>query len=400
MFKGKKILLVVGGGVAAYKACDLIRRLQENNAQVQVVLSKGGAEFVTPLSLAALSGNKVYQELFSLNDESEIGHIKLARDCDLVLVVPATANLIARMSVGMADELATTVLLATDKPILIAPSMNVVMWENKATQANVALLEKRGVKRIGPNKGYLACKEEGAGRLAEIGEILAAVKDVLLPDRPLDGIRVLVTSGPTREAIDPVRYISNHSSGKQGHAIAETLAAKGALVTLVSGPVDIPSPSGVRLVKVESARQMLEACLANLPLDCAIFAAAVADWRVDNVSEQKIKKEKGSAPPSLQFTQNPDILATIAGLKDNRPNLVIGFAAETENVIPNAQKKLISKKCDFICANDVSTGVFGGDSNQIHLVGSETVESWPPSSKKEAAERLVAVVVNSLKEKN
>ena len=397
MLDGRRILLIIAGGIAAYKSLELIRRLRDRGAAVRCVMTEAAAQFVTPLSVASLSEDKVYGDLFSLTDESEMGHIRLSREADLVVVAPATANLLARMAAGMADDLAATTLLASDKPILVAPAMNALMWAHPATQANIATLAARGVRRVGPNAGDLACGEVGSGRMAEPMEILAAIEAYFSDDRRLAGRRALVTSGPTREAIDPVRYISNHSSGKQGHAIAAALAALGAETVLVSGPTQEPTPAGVRFVAIESAAEMLAATEANLPVDVAVMAAAVSDWRIETVATQKLKKN-GKGPPSLRLTENPDILATVARRGNDRPTLVIGFAAETENVVANATEKRRRKGCDWILANDVSlgTGTFGGDRNTIHLVDGETVEDWPVMTKQEVASRLaerIAVVL-------
>jgi phosphopantothenoylcysteine decarboxylase / phosphopantothenate---cysteine ligase len=389
MLHGRRILLIIAGGIAAYKSLDLIRRLRERGAAVRVVMTEAARQFVTPLSVASLSEDKVYGELWSLTDESEMGHIRLSREAELLVVAPATADLIARMAAGLADDLAATTLLASDKPVLVAPAMNAMMWAHPATQANLATLRARGVLQVGPGAGELACGEIGYGRMAEPAEILAAITRFLTPDRRLAGRRALVTSGPTRESIDPVRYLSNHSSGKQGHAIAAALAALGADTVLVSGPTREPTPSGVRLVAVETARQMLEASEAALPVDVAVMAAAVSDWRAESEAGQKLKKD-GKGPPLLRLVENPDILATIAAHRNDRPTLVIGFAAETENVVANAVEKRRRKGCDWILANDVSpgTGTFGGDSNTIHLVHEEGVEDWPVMTKAEVAARL------------
>jgi phosphopantothenoylcysteine decarboxylase/phosphopantothenate--cysteine ligase len=389
VLEGRRILLIIAGGIAAYKSLELIRRLRERGAGVRVVMTEAARQFVTPLSVASLSEDKVYGELWSLTDESEMGHIRLSREADLLVVAPATADLIARMSAGLADDLAATTLLASDKPVLIAPAMNAMMWEHPATQANLATLRARGVLQVGPGAGELACGEIGHGRMAEPAEILAAITRILAPDRRLAGRRALVTSGPTREPIDPVRYLSNHSSGKQGHAIAAALAALGADTVLVSGPTQEPTPSGVRLVAVESAREMLAASEAALPVDVAVMAAAVSDWRVETEAGQKLKKD-GTGPPVLRLVENPDILASIAARHNDRPSLVIGFAAETENVVANAIEKRRRKGCDWILANDVSpgSGTFGGDSNTIHLVDGATVEDWPVLTKAEVAARL------------
>jgi phosphopantothenoylcysteine decarboxylase/phosphopantothenate--cysteine ligase len=396
MLNGKRVLLIVAGGIAAFKALELIRRLRERGCSVRCVLTEAGARFVTPLSLQALSEDRVYSDMFSLTDESEMGHIQLSRDADLLVVAPATANVLARMAAGMADDLATTVLLATDKPVLAAPAMNVRMWTHAATVANVETLRRRGVHFIGPNDGAMACNEHGPGRMSEPEEIVAAIEALLDPGtvseqaRVLAGRRAVVTSGPTREAIDPVRYISNHSSGKQGHAIAAALARLGADVTLVSGPVAVADPPGVRVVHVESADQMLAACLAAGRIDVAVCAAAVADWKAATPANSKIKKKAGAAPPALALAANPDILAALSTPGPKRPALVIGFAAETENVVANALDKRKRKGCDWILANDVSpaTGTFGGERNTVHLVSDAGVEDWPTMAKEEVAQRL------------
>jgi phosphopantothenoylcysteine decarboxylase/phosphopantothenate--cysteine ligase len=397
LLQGKRILLIIAGGIAAYKSLELIRRLRDRGARVRCVMTKAAEQFVTPLSVASLSEDKVYGELFSLTDESEMGHIRLSREADLLVVAPATADLMARMAAGMADDLAATTLLASDKPILIAPAMNTLMWAHPATQANIATLAARGVRRIGPNAGDLACGEVGSGRMAEPMEILAAIEKCLADNQRLAGRRALVTSGPTREAIDPVRYLSNHSSGKQGHAIAAALAALGAETVLISGPTQEPTPAGVRLVAIESAADMLAAAEANLPVDVAVMAAAVSDWRVETAASQKLKKD-GKGPPALHLTENPDILATIAHRHNDRPALVIGFAAETENVIANAKAKRLKKACDWVLANDVSvgTGTFGGDNNTIHLVDAGGVEDWPVMTKRDVAARLADRIATAL----
>jgi phosphopantothenoylcysteine decarboxylase/phosphopantothenate--cysteine ligase len=397
LLQGRRILLIISGGIAAYKSLELIRRLRERGAAVRCVMTKAAEQFVTPLSVASLSEDKVYGDLFSLTDESEMGHIRLSREADLVVVAPATADLLARMAAGMADDLAATTLLASDKPILIAPAMNALMWAHPATQANLATLAAREVRRVGPNAGDLACGEVGSGRMAEPMEILEAIEACLKADQRLAGRRALVTSGPTREPIDPVRYISNHSSGKQGHAIAAALAALGAETFLVSGPTQEPTPSGVKLIAVESAAEMLAATEANLPADVAVMAAAVSDWRVETIAAQKLKKN-GKGPPSLRLTENPDILATVARRSNDRPALVIGFAAETENVVANAKAKRQRKGCDWILANDVSpgTGTFGGDRNTIHLIDAAGVEDWPVMTKQEVAARLAERIAAAL----
>ncbi|MBV9077296.1 MAG: bifunctional phosphopantothenoylcysteine decarboxylase/phosphopantothenate--cysteine ligase CoaBC [Methylobacteriaceae bacterium] len=394
---GRRVLLVIGGGIAAYKALDLIRRLRERGAAVRPILTAGAQRFVTPLAAAALAGERAHTDLFDRESEAEIGHIRLARDADLVVVAPATANLLAKMAGGLADDLASTVLLATTLPILVAPAMNVRMWAHPATARNVAQLNADGIHVVGPNEGAMAEAEWGPGRLAEPHEIADAAERLLAGEgasgtRSLAGRRVLVTSGPTHEPLDPVRYLANRSSGRQGHAIAAAAAAAGAAVTLVSGPVTLPDPPGVRMVRVETAREMLAAVEAALPVDLAVFAAAVADWRAAGAADQKLKKE-GGGPPALALVENPDLLATVAHLADGRrPPLVVGFAAETERVLDHARTKLARKGCDLIVANDVSagTGVMGGDANTVHLVGREAVETWPTLPKDEVARRLVA----------
>ncbi len=396
----KRVLLIIAGGIAAFKALELIRLLRKSGHGVTCVLTDHGGQFVTPLSLQALSENKVYRELFSLTDESEMGHIQLSRSADLVVVAPATANILAKMAAGLADDLASTVLLATDKPVLVAPAMNVRMWLHPATQANMKTLAARGVQVIGPDEGAMACNEFGPGRMSEPPAILTAIEALLAPPaRPLDGRHVIVTSGPTHEPIDPVRYIANRSSGRQGHAIAAALAALGARVTLISGPVSVPDPSGVSIHRVESAREMLDACQAALPADAAVFAAAVADWRVANASDGKIKKQPGAAAPALALIPNPDILATIAAAGPNRPRLVVGFAAETDDLLANAQGKLVRKNADFIVANDVSpeTGIMGGAENAVHLISAAGVETWPRLAKEAVAARLAARIAEALR---
>ncbi|MFL5150031.1 MAG: bifunctional phosphopantothenoylcysteine decarboxylase/phosphopantothenate--cysteine ligase CoaBC [Microvirga sp.] len=393
---GKRILLVIGGGIAAYKSLDLIRRLRERGAGVRCILTKGAQQFVTPLAAASLAGSRAHTDLFDREDEADIGHIRLARDADAIVVAPATANLMAKIACGHADDLASTVLLATTLPILIAPAMNVRMWLHPATKRNLATLTRDGVAVVGPNDGAMAEAEHGPGRMAEPLEIVAALERLLgagaeaRAERPLAGKRVLVTSGPTLEPIDPVRYIANRSSGRQGHAIAAAAAAAGAAVTLVSGPVGIPDPPGVATVHVESAREMLAAVENALPADIAVFAAAVADWRTEAAAAEKIKKD-GKRLPALNLVENPDILATVARLKSGRPPLVVGFAAETEKVIEHARAKLKKKGCDLIVANDVApgTGVMGGTSNTVHLVTRDEVETWPTLDKDEVARRLV-----------
>lgn len=402
MLAQKRILLVIGGGIAAYKSLDLIRRLKERGASVRVIMTAAAQHFVTPLAAGALSHGQVFTELFDREAEHDIGHIRLSREADLVIVAPATADLMAKMAHGLADDLASAVLLACDKPVLVAPAMNPLMWANPATTRNVAQLAADGIAFVGPNAGAMAERgEDGPGRMAEPLEIVAAAKRLVAGAGPLKGRHVLVTSGPTHEPIDPVRYIANRSSGKQGHAIAAAAARAGAQVTLVSGPVNLPDPAGVAVRHVETAREMLAAVEAALPADAAIFAAAVADWRVAAEAGQKMKKD-GKALPALALTENPDILATVAQLANRRPRLVIGFAAETENVVAYAQAKRLRKGCDWILANDVSPrsgidgGVMGGDENLIHLIAEEGVEHWPRASKAEVAQRLIARIATTL----
>jgi len=397
--RASRILLIIGGGIAAYKSLDLIRRLQDRGARVRCILTPAAQHFVTPLAVGALCGERAYTDLFDPRTEFDVGHIRMARDTDLVVVAPATADLMARMAAGQADDLAAAVLLATDKPILIAPAMNPHMWAAKATQRNLARLKADGVRVVGPNTGEMAERgEAGVGRMAELLEIAAAAEAILRRPGPLTGKRVLVTSGPTAEPIDPVRVIANRSSGKQGHAIAAAAAAAGADVVLVSGPVNVPDPPGLTVVHVETAQQMLAAVEQALPVDIAIFAAAVADWRPRQASQNKIKKQ-GKAP-TIELVENPDILSTIAHRKSGRPRLVIGFAAETDRVIANAKAKLAKKGCDWILANDVSpeTGIMGGDANTIHVVTMDGVESWPPQSKNEVARALIARIAAALQE--
>ena len=408
------VTLIIAGGIAAYKALDLIRRLKERHIHVRCVLTRAAQQFVTPLAASALSHERVYTDLFDAESEFDAGHIRLGRDCDLIVVAPATADLMAKMAQGHADDLASAILLAANRPILLAPAMNPLMWNNAATRRNVLQLRRDGVTMIGPNAGEMAeAKEAGVGRMSEPTEIAAAAVDILRPPRPrpLAGKRVLITAGPTHEAIDPVRYIANRSSGKQGFAIAAAAQAAGADVTLVSGPVELRDPAGVTVIRVESARDMLHKVEAALPADIAIFAAAVADWRVVNEGEQKLKKTSAGIPP-LQLVENPDILATISKLKDKRPPLVIGFAAETEHLIDNARAKIARKGCDWIVANDVSpaTGVMGGDRNTVHLltrdgasdikVDNIKVESWPVMSKEQVATELVARIAKTVEKKS
>jgi phosphopantothenoylcysteine decarboxylase/phosphopantothenate--cysteine ligase len=399
---GKRVLLVISGGIAAYKALELIRLLRAAGCAVTCVTTRAAAQFVTPLSLQALSESKVYSDLFSLTDESEMGHIQLSRSADLIVVAPASADLLARMAVGMADDLAATVLLATDTPVLVAPAMNVRMWNHPATQANMATLRARGVHVVGPDEGAMACNEHGFGRLAEPPAIRDAIAALLAPDLQalgtLAGRHALVTSGPTFEPIDPVRYIANRSSGRQGHSIAAALAALGARVTLVSGPVSVPDPPGVAVRHVETAAEMLAACAAALPADVAVCAAAVADWRVANAAHGKIKKQPGHAAPLLALVPNPDILATLSAAGPARPRLVVGFAAETDDLLDNAAAKLARKGCDWIVANDVSpeTGIMGGTDNVVHLVTAGGIEHWPRLSKQAVAARLADRIADAL----
>jgi phosphopantothenoylcysteine decarboxylase / phosphopantothenate---cysteine ligase len=403
-----RVTLIIGGGIAAYKALDLIRRLKERHVYVRCVLTRAAQHFVTPLTASALSNERCYTELFDPESEFDAGHIRLARDCDLIVVAPATADLMAKMAHGAADDLATAILLAANRPILLAPAMNPMMWSNPATRRNIAALERDGAAMIGPNAGEMAeAGEAGTGRMAEPLEIANAAERLLRPPqpRPLSGSHVLITAGPTHEPIDPVRYIANRSSGKQGYAIATAARDAGADVTLISGPVDLETPPGVSVIPVESARDMLRQVEAALPVDIAIFAAAVADWRVANAGQQKLKKTSQGMPP-LQLVENPDILATISKLRDMRPPLVIGFAAETEHLIENAKAKLARKGCDWIVANDVSpaTGVMGGDRNTVHLLTRQAgdanagikVDSWPVMTKEEVASALVARVAEAI----
>lgn len=396
---GKHILLIISGGIAAYKSLDLIRRLKERGAKVTPVMTKGAQEFVTPLAVGALSATHVFTELFSRQDEQDVGHIRLARDCDLVLVAPATADLMAKMTHGLADDLASAVLLGTDRKVLVAPAMNPKMWSAKPTTRNVETLKRDGVFFIGPMAGEMAEKgEAGLGRMAEPLQIVEAAVSLLDGSpKPLKGKTAIVTSGPTHEPIDPVRYIANRSSGKQGHAIAAALAALGAEVTLVSGPVTIADPAGVTTIHVERAEEMRDAVISRLPADIAVMVAAVADWRVTGSSEQKIKKQPGDAPPALQLTENPDILKTV-GHHEKRPRLVVGFAAETQDVEKNGRAKLERKGADYIIANDVSaeTGIMGGDRNSVKIISADGVEAWPNLDKAEVAKRLAALIAEKL----
>lgn len=385
----KRILLIVGGGIAAYKTPELVRQLVKEGADVKCLLSKSGSEFVTALTLASVSGNKVYQNLFDLTDETEMGHIQLSRNADLVLVAPATADLMAKMAQGFANDLASTALLATDKPVMIAPAMNVRMWLHDATQRNLETLKNDSITIINPNEGDMACGETGPGRMAEPVEILEAVAEALMPKGPLKGLKALITAGPTHEPIDPVRYIANRSSGKQGYAIAEAIAGLGAETLLVSGPVNLPDPEGVRVIRVETALEMAAACEEALPSQIAIMTAAVADWRSTESAQEKIKKNTDNTPPSLELTENPDILAGLVA-HTLRPDLIVGFAAETEQVMDHARAKFTRKGCDWLMANNVSsdTGVMGGDFNTIHFLTQTSEESWEMLSKQDVALRL------------
>jgi phosphopantothenoylcysteine decarboxylase / phosphopantothenate---cysteine ligase len=396
-----RVTLIIGGGIAAYKALDLIRRLKERQIHVRCVLTKAAQQFVTPLAASALSHERCYTDLFDAESEFDAGHIRLARDCDLIVVAPATADLMAKMAQGHADDLASAILLAANRPILLAPAMNPLMWNNAATRRNVAQLERDGAAMIGPNAGEMAeAGEAGIGRMAEPIEIASAAERLLRPPqpRPLAGKRVLITAGPTHEPIDPVRYIANRSSGKQGFAIAAAAQAAGAEVVLIAGPVELDDPPGVSVTHVESAREMLHAVEAALPTDIAIFAAAVADWRVAAPNASKIKKSSAAGPPALTLTENPDILKTIAQLSKNRPPIVIGFAAETQDVVAQAKKKLKSNAADWIVANDVSpaSGVMGGDRNTVHVITSSGVESWPEMSKADVARKIIARAAEQL----
>ncbi len=396
--RGNSVLLVIGGGIAAYKSLELIRRLKERGVAVRAIVTKAGGEFVTPLSVSALSGERVFQDLFSLTDEAEMGHIQLSRSADLVVVAPATADLMAKLANGLANDLASTALLATDKPVVMAPAMNVRMWNHPATQRNLKTLKNDGVTFVGPNDGEMACGEYGPGRMAETEQILAAIEGALAVQSggPLVGFRALVTAGPTREPLDPVRFIANRSSGKQGYAIADALARAGANTVLVSGPVEISPPPHVKLMRVETAREMLAACESVLPVDVAVCTAAVADWRPEVQANNKIKK--ADAAPVLKLSANPDILSTLAH-GPRRPALLVGFAAETENVVAHAVEKRSKKGCDWIVANDVSGGVMGGDRNKVHLITADRVEDWPDMKKSEVGARLAVRIVDALKGK-
>ncbi|MBK5924717.1 bifunctional phosphopantothenoylcysteine decarboxylase/phosphopantothenate synthase [Rhodovulum sulfidophilum] len=397
MVSGKRILLIIAGGIAAYKTLDLIRRLRERGAAVTPVMTAAAEGFVTPLSVSALAGEAVHRDLFDLTREAEMGHIQLSRAADLVVVAPATANLMAKMAGGLADDLASTLLLATDKAVLLAPAMNVRMWTHPATRRNLATLQSDGIRVVGPTEGDMACGEYGPGRMAEVPEILAAI-ETALGAGPLAGRRIVVTSGPTHEPIDPVRYIANRSSGAQGTALARALVALGAKVVFVTGPASVPPPAGVDLVRVETAREMLAAVEAALPADAAVFAAAVADWHVANAADRKMKKDGSGRAPALDFAENPDILARIAGRAEGRPRLVVGFAAETHDVEAHAEAKRARKGCDWILANDVSpaTGIMGGAENEVSLITAAGVETWPRLPKEEVAARLARRIAEAL----
>ncbi len=398
---GKNILLVISGGIAAYKALELIRLIRKDGGGVRCILTKGGEQFVTPLSVAALSEQEVHTDLWSLKDETEMRHIRLSREADLIVIAPASANLIAQLANGLADDLATTTLLAANKPILFAPAMNHMMWSNTATQENVQTLTARGYTIIPPVEGDMACGEYGVGRLAEPEDILAVLQSQF-KKKALEGLTALVTSGPTHEPLDPVRFLGNRSSGKQGHAIAAALRAQGADVTLVSGPTSLPDPAGVKTIHIETAQQMLAACEKSLPADIAVFAAAVADWRPDKPVTQKMKKRDGGTPPAIGLTENPDILKTVSAHK-NRPGLVIGFAAETADTLKNAKEKLLRKGCDWIVANEVGTPenpAFGADQNRVILVTRTAEDAWPQMTKDQVAHQLVAEIVSAIEEKN
>ena len=398
MLIGKRILLIIGGGIAAYKSLDLIRRLRERGAIVTPVMTKAAGQFVTPLSVAALAGEKLYQNLLDLTDEADMGHIELSRSADLLLVAPATADLMAKMAHGHANDLASTVLLATDTPVIVAPAMNVRMWQHPATQRNIASLQADGIDFVGPDDGDMACGEFGPGRMSEPLAIVAAVSAKLAAG-PLLGKRIVLTSGPTHEPIDPVRYIANRSSGRQGSALAVALAALGAEVVFVTGPAQMASPDGVQIVPVETAQQMLEAVEAALPADAVVCAAAVADWRIATPAEHKMKKQKKGTTPQLAFTENPDILARISQRGKDRPQLVVGFAAETDNLLENATAKRQRKACDWIVANDVSsaTGIMGGEENAVTLITDAGVETWPREPKSQVATRLAQRMAETLK---
>ena len=398
MLKGKRILLIVTGGIAAFKSLELVRQIRSVGGEVRAILTKSAAEFVTPLSLQALTEDRVYSDLFSLTEESEMGHIQLSRNSDIILVAPATANFLAKMRLGICDDLASTVVLATDKPVIAVPAMNVRMWDHEATQENIITLKDRNIRFIGPNEGEMACGEYGLGRMSEPSEIVSGIQSILEQNQPLLGKTALVTAGPTREPIDPVRFIANRSSGKQGYAIAEALAAAGAETTLVTGPTNLPVPSGMRVLRIETADEMLAHCLESLPVDVAVCAAAVADWKVANKSEQKIKKQKNINHGNLLLNQNADILKTLSNADNNRPSLVIGFAAETEDILKNGIRKRKEKNCDWILANDVAMGTqtFGGDNNAIHFISQKGTEEWPIMKKEDVARYLAKKIIDEI----
>ena len=398
MLKGKRILLIVTGGIAAFKSLELVRQIRSVGGEVRAILTKSAAEFVTPVSLQALTEDRVYSDLFSLTEESEMGHIQLSRNSDIILVAPATANFLAKMRLGICDDLASTVVLATDKPVIAVPAMNVRMWDHEATQENIITLKDRNIKFIGPNEGEMACGEYGLGRMSEPSEIVSGIQSILEQNQPLLGKTALVTAGPTREPIDPVRFIANRSSGKQGYAIAEALAAAGAETTLVTGPTNLPVPSGMRVLKIETADEMLAHCLESLPADVAVCAAAVADWKVANKSEQKIKKQKNINHGNLLLNQNADILKTLSNADNNRPSVVIGFAAETEDILNNGMRKRKEKNCDWILANDVAIGTqtFGGDNNAIHFISQKGTEEWPIMKKEDVARYLAKKIIDEI----
>lgn len=401
MLNGKKILLIISGGIAAYKSLELIRILKKSGASVRCILTQGGSQFVTPLSVAALSEEQVYTDLWSLKDETEMGHIRLSRECDLIVVAPASANIIARIANGLADDLASTTILASDKPVMICPAMNPQMWENAATKSNIETLKKRGVIISGPAAGEMACGEIGYGRLLEPDVILSTITDFFFKNKPLAGRTAIVTSGPTYEAIDPVRFVANRSSGKQGHAIAKALADLGASVTLITGPTNLNDPSGVKTIRIESACDMLDICQKHLPADIAVCAAAVSDWAPETYQNSKIKKISDT-PVTLKLTQNPDILSTLSQSVENRPRLVIGFAAETDNLVDNAKTKRAKKGCDWVVANSVSAEnpVFGADENQVYFIASDRVEEWPKATKDDVAKKLCARIVEFFNQDN
>lgn len=396
MLHKKRILLIISGGIAAYKSLELIRLIKKSGGSVRCILTKGGEQFVTPLSVAALSEEQIYTDLFSLKDETEMGHIRLSRECDLIVVAPASANIIARIANGLADDLASTTILASDKPVMICPAMNPQMWENAATQANIETLRARDIHIIGPAAGEMACGEIGHGRLLEPDVIHKAIADFFSTGKPLAGRKAIVTSGPTQEPIDPVRFVANRSSGKQGHAIARALAALGADVTLVTGPTALPDPGqGIKTVRIETAQEMLESCEKSLPADIFVAAAAVADWTPMQYAPSKMKKTSDTAM-TLSLTQNPDILSTLSKPGPRRPHLVVGFAAETDDVIANARAKLARKGCDWLVANSVSAAnpVFGADQNQVYFLSSGTMEEWPKAGKDEVARKLAVRIAD------